>query len=799
MKASDEGPSVETDGLVSVGPNRSGLLQLEALRPVALRVGRLAEALFGAMEADVVVVREGKVWRGKLSGTRRDDRAAAQIAMLGEDFYWLADTHDDPAWRGQPATLGPDGIRFCACAPILLKSGYRLGALRMFDNRPRPFDAGLADRLRDLAALVADECDRLTSHETWTLREIFDQSPGFIAVLDGPDFIYQMVNPAYVALVGPQPLIGRPLREAITPKHNQGFLDMLDDAVRNGRPCVGKATSIVLERVTGQHDQRYVDFVLQPIVDIAGRVSAIFLQGLDVTFERRTAQALEASHAELEQALVANRAVLDHSADVICMIGRDGRFTQVSKRSFEAWGYTADELVGLPCLDLIHPDDRANAIATSRRAIGNESPLYAFENRMIRKNGSIAPTSWSSVWSNQHNALIAIARDLTESIAAEQKLRHAQKMEVIGRLSGGMAHDFNNLLTIIIGGAETLSDENGKDSPVGQLAAMIRSAGERGAELTRQLLSFARRQPLEPRSVQVNDLAVGMESLLRRSLGEDVELRVIRDDQAWPAMADPAQLESALLNLALNARDAMPLGGKLTIETANVVLDEAFSKANEDIAAGEYLVVAVSDNGEGMSPETISQAIEPFFTTKAVGKGTGLGLSMVHGFVKQSKGNLKIYSELGVGTTIKLYLPRADATEAAVRSDLDAARIPGGAERILLVEDDDLLREHVRKQLDSLGYRVSVAASPHRALEILETEDDIDLLFTDVIMPGGLNGRQLADRANALRPGLKVLYTSGYTDDAIVHHGQLDSGINLLNKPYRKRDLALKLRRVLDE
>jgi PAS domain S-box-containing protein len=573
---------------------------------------------------------------------------------------------------------------------------------------------------------------------------------------------------------------------------------MLDDAVRNGRPCVGKATPIVLERVTGQHDQRYVDFVLQPIVDIAGRVSSIFLQGLDVTFERRTAQALEASHAELEQALVANRAVLDHSADVICMISRDGRFIQVSKRSFEAWGYTADELVGLPCIDFIHPDDRAIALVISRQAIGDETPLYAFQNRIIHKSGSIVPTSWSSVWSKQHNALIAIGRDLTESIAAEQKLRHAQKMEVIGRLTGGMAHDFNNLLTIIIGGAETLSDENGKESAVGQLAAMIREAGERGAKLTHQLLSFARRQPLEPRPVQVNDLAVAMEALLRRTLSEDIELRVICDRQAWLALADLAQLESALLNLAINARDAMPSGGKLTIETANAKLDEAYSKANEDIAAGEYLMVAVSDNGEGMSPETISRAFEPFFTTKAIGKGTGLGLSMVHGFVKQSNGNIKIYSELGVGTTIKIYLPRADKIDANSKTNLDAEEIPGGDERILLVEDDDLLREHVRKQLDSLGYRVSVASNGPEALEILKAPNDIDLLFTDVIMPGGLNGRQLADQASTLRPGLKILYTSGYTDNAIFHRGQLDPGINLLNKPYRKRDLALKVRKALD-
>ena len=785
-------------GLMALRNDRSGLLQLDALRPVALRAGRLAEALFGVTEADVVVVQNGVVWRGKPSDERHDDGAAAEIAMAGEDFFWLADTHLDAKWKNHPQTKGPNGIRFCASAPIVLKAGVRLGALRVFDYRPRAFDSHLADRLKDLATVVADECDRLISHETWMLRELFEQSPGFTAVLDGPNFIFQMVNPAYIALIGQRPMIGMPAREVIPEILDQGFFDLLDEVFKTGRPYVGQGAPIVLERKPGHFEQRYVDFVIQPILDIAGKVSSIFLQGADVTEERRSVEALRTSRTDLEGALAANQAIFDHSLDVICTIDRRGLFTQVSRHAVHVLGYTADELIGRPYIEFVHPDDRAASLALARQIVVDGKPTHSFQNRYIHKDGSVVPIAWSAVWSEQQNALICIARDMRESLAAEERLRQAQKLEALGRLTGGVAHDFNNLLTVIVGGAETLVEDNRDNLAVRDFAEMIRAAGERGAELTSQLLAFARRQPLEPRSLQVNDLLTGMGALLRQTLGEDVDLLVARDGQAWRTMADPVQLELAVLNLAINARDAMASGGKLTIETANVTLDQAYCEANDDVAVGDYLMVAVTDNGEGMSAETANQAFEPFFTTKAVGKGTGLGLSMVHGFVKQSNGNIKIYSELGVGSTIRLYLPRADTDAAFAAPAPDESLLPHGSEHILLVEDDDLLRELARKQLSSLGYRVSVAENGPTALGMLETLGDFDLLFTDVVMPGGLNGRELANRVRVLKPGLKVLYTSGYSEDAIIHHGRLDAGVHLLNKPYRKRDLALKVRQVLD-
>jgi PAS domain S-box-containing protein len=513
--------------------------------------------------------------------------------------------------------------------------------------------------------------------------------------------------------------------------------------------------------------------------------------------ELRVAERKDAIDA-LSSALAFNQAIFDQSVDVICAINAEGVFTRVSQHAVNVWGYTAEELIGSPFIDFVHPDDRDASVAIAHQIASGGNPAHAFQNRYIHKSGSIVPITWSAAWSEDYNALICVARDMSESLAAEERLRQAEKLEAVGRLTGGVAHDFNNLLTVIIGGAETLLHENPDNLAMVEVVEMIRASGERGAELTGKLLAFARRQPLEPRALQVNDLLARMEGLLRRTLGEEIELCVLHDDQAWLTMADQAQLELAVLNLAINARDAMPAGGKLIIETANTTLDRAYCEANDDLAVGDYLMVSVTDNGEGMSPETVRQAFEPFFTTKAVGKGTGLGLSMVYGFVKQSNGHIKIHSELGVGSTFKVYLPRTDKGAAVKARAVEADGLPRGTEHIVLVEDDVLLRDHARRQLQNLGYRVSAAASGPQALDLIETLGPFDLLFTDVVMPGGLNGCQLADRVRVLKPGLKVLYTSGYAENALVHHGRLDEGVNLLTKPYRKRELALRVRKVLD-
>jgi signal transduction histidine kinase len=391
----------------------------------------------------------------------------------------------------------------------------------------------------------------------------------------------------------------------------------------------------------------------------------------------------------------------------------------------------------------------------------------------------------------------AMVQRFREIEATESQVRHAQKMEAVGQLTGGVAHDFNNILTVITGTIEMLS-EAVKDRPhLVQITNMIGAAAARGADLTQHLLAFARRQPLQPHNVDINALVIEVARLLRPTLGEQIEIESMLAHDCAPALIDPSLLSTAILNLALNARDAMPDGGKLTLETCNVVLDETYASMNSEVSPGNYVMIAVSDSGRGIPASQLEKVFEPFYTTKDVGKGSGLGLSMVYGFVKQSNGHIRIYSEEGHGTTVKLYLPQATSVAEPLPAEAGISACVGGDESILIVEDDALVREYVVTQIGRLGYHTLAANNAAEALAIINGPERIDLLFTDVIMPGGLNGRQLAIEAQTLRPGLKILFTSGYTENAIVHHGRLDAGVLLLPKPYVSSDLARMIRTAL--
>ncbi len=380
-----------------------------------------------------------------------------------------------------------------------------------------------------------------------------------------------------------------------------------------------------------------------------------------------------------------------------------------------------------------------------------------------------------------------------------QKLRQSQKLEAVGQLTGGIAHDFNNLLTVIISSAELLDERWGRGGPDDRkFLRNILVAGQQGAELTKRLLAFARRQPLQPKVVNINEFVTNLKPLLARTIGEDVDIRINLGAGLWNAEADPSQVEAALLNLAINARDAMPEGGHLMIETANVEIDKGQAEEYGELQPGHYVSLSVTDDGCGMPPEVLARAIEPFFTTKDIGKGTGLGLSMVFGFAKQSGGHMTIYSEIGHGTTVRLYLPRVRATVTAVEAaDFKASETGGSGELILVVEDDAAVREIALNMLRNLGYRVVDAANGKDAIAAFEKHRPIDLLFTDVIMPGGLSGPTLVRELRQRQPDLKVLYTSGYTENAIVHQGKLDEGVLLLNKPYRRNELVEKIRAAL--
>jgi PAS domain S-box-containing protein len=566
----------------------------------------------------------------------------------------------------------------------------------------------------------------------------------------------------------------------------------------------------------------------------------------EIAERTRTEAALRESEARF-------RYMADHVPVVVWVTDPTGACTYLSRSWYEFSGQTEQEALGFGWLDVVHPEDRErtrDAFATAnlhrepirleyrlRRADGEHAwaidvgaPRLDERGEFHGHVGSVLDITQRKQIEDEREQMVGALSDLTDTLEArvgerteelaaanralvsqieerervEEALRQAQKVEAIGQLTGGVAHDFNNLLTIIIGNLETLQRQLAKGAP--DPARLDRAAGnalhgaQRAAALTQRLLAFSRRQPLSPRPIDANKLISHMSELLRRTLGEAIAVETVVAGGLWRTHADPNELESAILNLAINARDAMPKGGRLTIETANIHLDERYAARHAEVAPGQYVVVAITDTGTGMSKDVVAQAFEPFFTTKEVGQGTGLGLSQVYGFVKQSGGHVKIYSEPGQGTTVKVYLPRLlaqeDASETADRPD--TTWVDGRTQTILVVEDDDDVRAHSVEILNELGYRVLEAPNAQAALEIMGRQPDVALLFTDVGLPGGMNGRQLAEEALRRRPGLRVLYTTGYAQNAIIHDGRLDAGVELITKPFSYARLAAKLRDLLD-
>ncbi len=451
-------------------------------------------------------------------------------------------------------------------------------------------------------------------------------------------------------------------------------------------------------------------------------------------------------------------------------------------------------------LEKVHPEDRTAVWESLRAAIEGSSVTWQAQYRFYRADGSIATVvDKGYIIRDVHGKPVRILgslTDITDRLEIDALLRQAQKLEAVGQLTGGVAHDFNNLLLVILGNAEDLGDLLSDQPQLQKMAKMTMIAAQRGAELTSRLLAFSRKQALSPKAVDVNQLVQGIEGMLRRTLPESVDIELIKGADVWTAFIDEGQMETALLNLAINARDAMGGNGHLTIETSNSFIDEGYASQHQEVKSDEYVLISVSDTGCGMNRETLVRVFEPFFTTKDVGQGSGLGLSMVYGYIKQSGGHIKIYSEVGVGTTIKLYVPRAAVSKLVGSTPMRPTMTLGNGEHILVVEDDELVREHLSSQLRTLNYRVTTVENGHAALALIRATDDLDLLFTDVVMPGGMNGRQLVDAAHLIRPELRVLYTSGYTENSIVHQGRLDVGIELLSKPYRREELASKLRKI---
>ncbi|HZZ90069.1 MAG TPA: PAS domain S-box protein [Caulobacteraceae bacterium] len=557
-------------------------------------------------------------------------------------------------------------------------------------------------------------------------------------------------------------------------------------------------------RVRKDGSRFWAHVVIDPVRDPSGRLVGFAKITRDLTARRGAEEALRRSQ---EQFRLLVQSVTDYA---IYMLDPIGRVSSWNAGAARIKGYTADEVVGQHFSQFYTEEDRAAGVPAVGLETASREGRWETEGWRVRKDGSQfwAHVVIDAIRDEQGESIgfAKITRDVTERRKAEQELEDArralfqsQKMEAVGQLTGGVAHDFNNLLTVIIGGLDTIERSNVAQTPrLVRALDMARHAADRASGLTSRLLAFSRKQPLQPTPTDLNVLVRDMTDMLHRSLGEQIELEGVLSPRLWTAEVDQNQLESAILNLAVNARDAMPRGGKLTLETGNVYLGADYTARDAEVAPGQYVMICVSDTGSGIPKDNLSKVFEPFFTTKELGRGTGLGLSMVYGFAKQSGGHVTIYSEEGQGTSVKLYLPRYYGAEVPITSAAQPrSPVAEQDEVVLVVEDNPDVRAFSVMSLGELGYQVLEAIDSEGALELLAGDGRVDLMFTDVVLPGR-SGRELAAAAAQLRPGLKVLFTTGYSRNAIVHHGRLDHDVELLPKPFTFEQLAARVREVLD-
>ena len=688
---------------------------------------------------------------------------------------------------------GTDVLAVGSARPVLDGTGAQSGAvLTVRDETARD----LAERvLRESEARLRALADNLPGGVVYQLRSGADGSDRkFLYVsqsherLTGVSAEAVMADPSIpYALVHPEDRARLAEAEALAIRDKAQFDIQLRYLRRGGEERWCRLVSAPRE----QPDGSLVWDGLQ--IDISDRVaSELALQELNANLEQR----VEERTRERDRAW-------KNSRDLQVVVNSDGVFTAAN----DAWGFilgwTPDQVIGRHHLDFVHPDDQADS--ESAKAVATRGELEPYENRCMHSDGTYRWISW--VAAPQEGLIYASGRNVTAEKEAEEalaataeQLRQAQKMEAVGQLTGGIAHDFNNLLAGISGSLEAIERRVGKQRylDLGRYIEGAQGAARRAAALTQRLLAFSRRQTLDPKPTDVNRLIQGMEDLIRRSIGPDIVLEVVGAGGLWPTLIDASQLENALLNLCINARDAMPEGGRLTIETANKWLDQREAK-NRDVPPGQYLSLCVTDTGTGMPQDVIERAFDPFFTTKPIGQGTGLGLSMIYGFVRQSGGQVRIYSEENHGTTMCLYLPRFAGTVDKQEADRTELMAPGDGEMVVVIDDEPLIRMLVVETLEENGYRVLDAGDGPSGLQLLGSGEHVDLLITDVGLPGGMNGRQVADAARVARPELKVLFMTGYAENAVVGNGHLDHGMMVLTKPFLNTDLVNKVRELIAE
>ena len=645
---------------------------------------------------------------------------------------------------------------------------------------------------------MAREPDSSASHDIEHLRLFVECLRDYAVITLSPDGRITSWNAGAQAITGyeAQEIVGRHFSIFYTPADTASGKPgrALQEAVIKGRY---EDTGWRLRKDGGKFS---ANVVITPIVASDGQLLGFGKITRDISDRVAADVRLSASEARL-QTLVDT--VLDTLVDGLIVIDRAGRIQLYNPACEKLFGYRSTEVIGNNVKMLMPPDiEREHDQYLRNYQQTGVRKIIGISREVVgqRKDGSTFPMHLA-VGEATHLGepiYVGIIRDLTERNQVESQLRQSQKMEAVGQLTGGLAHDFNNILMLISINVEALLDDE-IPTRTRERLEQIEKAATRAAELTQQLLAYSRRQPLSPRLTDLNALVVATSKLLGRTLGENIEIEAILADELWTVYVDRTLLETSLVNLSLNARDAMPGGGQLLIETRNVVLDHDYASQNPDVTPGAYAMLAVTDTGTGIPAEALEKVFEPFFTTKAVGRGTGLGLSMVYGFIKQSNGHIKIYSELERGTSIRMYLPRADGTVDA-QAIVDAPLLPTGTERLLIVEDNTDVRARIGEILRGLGYSVDEATDGTAALAKWEAaQRPYDLLLTDVVMPGPVSGKALADAISSRWPETPIVFMSGYTEDAITHQGRLNAGVRLLAKPFRRHELAQMIREALDD
>ena len=735
---------------------------------------------------------------------RRNGVALAPALLAGKQWVGVIETVPNAVFMA-PAVAVRDtsllvGMAAMLCAAVLaiivarsltrpiLRLTAAVESIGRKDAVPIPVDAGGETGVLARAFTRAIREANAKAAVLEERRRIFEASQDLILISDSRGYLVQ-VSPSVENILGyrPEEMIGHNAVEFLHPSD----LEQARDEMRAAR--------------RGEHvrnrDSRYIHkdgrvVTLSWMGAWSEPIRRHFYVGRDMTESTKARETLQ----ESEQLA---RGIINSAIDAFVQVDQRGVIRDWNPQAETMFGWSREEVLGKNVFELMGAPDGQGPIREALKSFlvsGLEQVRHPRHDvRIKRRDGTefTGELSVSALKTRNGFVFNGFVRDLTDKIAAEDRIRQSEKMEAIGQLTGGIAHDFNNILTVITGTIEILASAVAGEPQLAAITRMIDEAAARGADLTQHLLAFARRQPLQPRETDINQLIIDTAKLLRPTLGAHIEINSVFKDETCIATVDPNQLATAIINLALNSRDAMPGGGKLILETGSAYLDENYASQNNDVRPGAYAMIAVSDTGYGIPSAILDRVFDPFFTSKGPGKGTGLGLSMVYGFVKQSAGHIKVYSEDGLGTTIRMYLPPGTGATALADTGSDG-EIEGGHETILVVEDDRLVRDYVLAQLHSLGYVTQDASNATAALAILESDAKFDLLFTDVIMPGSMNGRQLADEISKRRPGLKVLYTSGYTEDAVIHHGRLDEGVLLLAKPYRKSDLARMIRRALD-